>query len=787
MQTPGTRFGNGWSFRAQLATIVIVVGLVITGTGVWLAIVTMHDAEATARRDTTFQASLGAAAVADALVEGESGIAGLAPGFPVDALLADPSQCRLAFSDLGVFPTGHIDIVLPDGRVPCSSVRERGAPPGATQAGAGWLTSARPAAQPGVAGLFTDRLTGQQALAMTAPITDESGKLDGFVALVLPLAGLDEGLAQSYGGPQHFSFTVRTRDGRLLAGGPEAPADSTPEAASGRIVGQQTVPGLGWVISAQESRDAALAPTRTAFLRLAALVAAAFVLLLGLLGVVNRRIGNPLRRLTAAAAQAGRQVTPEPVLESGPAEVRRLARQFNEMIAARAGYESTLSHHALHDPLTGLPNRVLGLDRIKRALQAAGENPARVAVVSVDLDRFKVINASLGYRTGDDVLSGAATRFAAVLEPTDTVARSGGDGFLICRPDVADNRAAEGLAAHVLDCLVEPFAVAGTDLAVTASVGIARGRRGVSPEDLVRDADTAMYSAKEAGGGRFRLIDDELRSRSSERLSLEADLRVALAQDQLHVEYQPVVNMLNGQITGAEALLRWTHPTRGPVSPLTFIPLAEESGLIGPIGQWVLEQACRQAADWSAAGHRLRVAVNVSGLQLHDVGFLSQVAAALHATGLDPSQLCLELTETTLMDDAMRVTDLLHELKDVGVDLSVDDFGTGYSSLAYLKRFPVDELKIDRCFVQNVGDPGQDQTLVSAMVAMGHALGLHVVAEGVETHAQMATLLTLGCRTAQGYLFSKPQSASRISALLQSGLPEELLQAVGADPASIRI
>jgi diguanylate cyclase (GGDEF)-like protein len=397
-----------------------------------------------------------------------------------------------------------------------------------------------------------------------------------------------------------------------------------------------------------------------------------------------------------------------------------------------------------------------------------------VAVLSIDIDRFKVINASLGYQGGDDILGAVGARLAAILEPTDTVGRSLGDGFLICRPDTSDNRAAAGLAALVLQSFEEPFSVAGTELALAASVGIARGRRGAEPDGLVRDAEIAMYAAKELGGGRYRLIDDELRARSSERLALEADLRVALGSRQLHLEYQPVVNLISGAITGVEALLRWTHPTRGPVSPLTFIPVAEDTGLIGPIGQWVLDEACRQASAWNAAGHRLRVAVNVSGRQLHDADFLSQVVSAIHSNDLDPSQLCLELTESTLMDDAARVSELLQELKDVGVDLSVDDFGTGYSSLAYLKRFPVDELKIDRCFVQNVGETGEDRTLVSAMVAMGHALGLQVVAEGIETHSQMAALMTLGCRAAQGYLFSKPQRAGQISAMLKSGSPRDL-------------
>jgi diguanylate cyclase len=378
------------------------------------------------------------------------------------------------------------------------------------------------------------------------------------------------------------------------------------------------------------------------------------------------------------------------------------------------------------------------------------------------------------------------TRLTGLLGPADTLARAGGDGFVVCRLDTSDPRATEGLAARVMSALADPFTAAGTEVTLTASVGIARGRRGVGPEELVRDADTAMYAAKEAGGGRFRLIDDELRARSSERLTLESDLRGALSAGELHVQYQPVVNLVTGQISGAETLLRWTHPTRGPVSPMTFIPVAEDAGLIGPIGQYVLEHACRQAAEWNAAGHQLRVAVNVSGLQLHDPGFVASVAQILHSTGIPPAQLCLELTESTLMDDAMRVSDVLADLKDVGVDLSIDDFGTGYSSLAYLKRFPVDELKVDRSFVSNLGDDGQDQTLVAAMVAMGHALGLHVVAEGVETHAQMATLLTLGCRTAQGYLFAKPQSAEQVTTLLGTGLPEHLRRAAATHPDRTR-
>jgi diguanylate cyclase (GGDEF)-like protein len=294
-----------------------------------------------------------------------------------------------------------------------------------------------------------------------------------------------------------------------------------------------------------------------------------------------------------------------------------------------------LTHHALHDPLTGLPNRALLLDRVGQALHAAGDTPAAVAVLSLDLDRFKLVNASLGYRHGDDVLTATATRLKAVLEPADTLARAGGDGFMICRPGGADNRAVARLAHRLVGCLTEPFTVAGTEVTLSASVGIALGRRGALPEDLVRDADTAMYAAKDAGGGRYQLIDDELRTRSSERLTLETDLRAALTGGQLHLEYQPVVNLLTGQISGAEALLRWTHPTRGVVSPLTFIPVAEDAGPIGPIGQFVLEQACRQAGGLEcgrarAAGRGQHVRAAAAGPRLRQPG---SRRPALHRLG----------------------------------------------------------------------------------------------------------------------------------------------------------
>ncbi|MDQ1695971.1 MAG: hypothetical protein QOJ03_1324, partial [Frankiaceae bacterium] len=704
-------------------------------------------------------------------------------GLDITALVANPSDCRLTFSGLGVFPTGHIDIVLPDGRVPCSSLTRQGAPSGAAHKSAAWVGAAATRQGPAISSLFLDGLSGRSALAISAPVTDHAGTVEAFAAVVVPVADLARGLAASYGGPKHFTFAVRDARGRLLSAPTTGRAgNSTPHGAM--ITATRAIPGLDWRLTAAESAGIALAASHAVFWRVAALGAGCLFVLLLLLFAVNRRIADPLRRLTSAVIQASQRQCIDPVEIRGPREVREMTAEFNAMVTARASYENQLAHHALHDPLTGLPNRALFLDRTELALKAADGVPATVAVFSIDLDRFKVVNSSLGYTVGDAVLLEVADRLNSICGPGDSVARCG-DGFLMCQPGADAPMRASSTAARILDRLGLPFASEHGEVSLSASVGVAQGRADVTAGQLINDADIAMYAAKAAGGGQYRLIDDDLRAASSDRLSLETDLRAALREDQLHLVYQPVVNLVTGDITGAEALLRWTHPKRGLVQPMTFIPLAEQSDLIHPIGRFVLQAACAQAAEWNNNGHPLRMSVNVSGRQLLDPAFPGHVAHALDKSGLPGEQLCLELTETVLMDDAVRSEDLLQQLKALGVELSVDDFGTGYSSLAYLKRFPVDEVKIDRSFVQSLDD-NQDDTLVAAMVAMGHALGLHVVAEGIETESQAAAVRTLGCRSAQGYLFSRPQASDDFTALLAQGAAGEWTQPqhYGAAPAA---
>jgi EAL domain-containing protein (putative c-di-GMP-specific phosphodiesterase class I) len=318
----------------------------------------------------------------------------------------------------------------------------------------------------------------------------------------------------------------------------------------------------------------------------------------------------------------------------------------------------------------------------------------------------------------------------------------------------------------VLRCIAQPLDIDGTMLELTASVGVASAEAASTAEELLRNASAAMHTAKERGGASYLLYETSLRTQATARFSLENDLRHALERGQLHVEYQPVVDLPTGRIIGAEALLRWRHPEHGLVPPMTFIPIAERTALIDPIGQFVLKQACAQAARWHLAGYRIRVAVNVSGRQLLSGTFADQVAAVLADTGVDADQLCLELTESTLMDDVLRTATALHTLKALGISVSIDDFGTGYSSLAYLQRFPVDELKIDRSFINGLGQ-ADDRNLVAAVIGIARALELHVVAEGVETEAQTAALLTLGCRSAQGFLFGRPQMAETLTLQLQ--------------------
>ncbi|MDD3325881.1 MAG: EAL domain-containing protein [Zoogloea sp.] len=442
-------------------------------------------------------------------------------------------------------------------------------------------------------------------------------------------------------------------------------------------------------------------------------------------------------------------------------------------ITERKASEARIAYLAQHDALTGLPNRALLQDRLDQALAQATRQGKRIALMFLDLDRFKTINDSLGHVTGDKLLQRVAERLRQCVRETDTVSRQGGDEFIIVLTGIDSPDEAGRVAAKILDQLDPAFDVDGQQLRTSFSIGIALfPEDGASPESLMKNADTAMYHAKESGRNTYRFFDERMNVNTLERLQLENGLRQALDRGELQLAYQAQVDLASGRIIGVEALLRWASATLGQVPPSRFIPLAEECGLIIPIGDWVLREACRQARRWQDAGLApVPVGVNLSALQFRRSDIVAGVAAALAESGLDGRWLELELTESLLMESGPEVIVTLGKLKALGVRLSIDDFGTGYSSLAYLKRFPVDRLKIDQSFVRDLADDPDDAVIIRAIIQLGHNLRLEVIAEGTETVEQMDFLRREGCTAAQGYLFSRPVPPEAIPALLERGLP----------------
>jgi diguanylate cyclase (GGDEF)-like protein/PAS domain S-box-containing protein len=436
--------------------------------------------------------------------------------------------------------------------------------------------------------------------------------------------------------------------------------------------------------------------------------------------------------------------------------------------AARRDAENLMRHQALHDPLSGLPNRTLLLERVGRWLDGAGRGDTTAAVLFVDIDHFKVVNDALGHERGDELLCTVARRLRAALRPRDTVARVGGDEFVIFCEDIESEHEALAVAKRLSDALEDPFKLAGRMHRVTASIGVAPWKPGATADELMRDADAAMYRAKERGRARFELFHDGMRAWSESWLTLEAELRTALDEGQLANVYQPIVDPADGAIVGFEALVRWHHPERGTIPPNDFIPMAEQNGMIVALGHAVLREACAEAAKWPARadGADLRISVNLSPRQLSDPGLVDSVNAVLAVTGLAPERLSLEITESAFADDPARALDVLQRLKELGVLLELDDFGTGYSSLTYVRMFPIDALKIDRSFVGGVCQCPEDAAIVAAVISMGRALGVNVVAEGVESQDQATALQELGCTLAQGYLFSRPVPAAALPELV---------------------
>jgi diguanylate cyclase (GGDEF)-like protein len=563
--------------------------------------------------------------------------------------------------------------------------------------------------------------------------------------------------------------------GRQLT--PEADAISRElEAASG-----------AWLSMVAMERQAAERATLVSLLMQGSLGGFSLLVALAVATMFHVSILQPLAALRRAAQDIARGHLAARAPLRGPEEMASLAQAFNDMTEALIDRNRELEHHiaelqqaqetiwrmAYYDPLTGLPNRHLFEDRLQMAIAQARRRQRLVGVLFLDLDRFKLVNDSFGHGFGDKLLRLVGRRLGEALDASHTLARTGGDEFVVLLPELERQGEVEEAARRLLAAMQAPFHLDGRELYVTASMGVVLfPQHGEDAQLLLRHADIAMYRAKERGRNTYQVYSTVLDSGMVQRLAMESELHCALEKGELVLHYQPIVDLEAGRIVGVEALVRWQHPQRGLLYPDQFIPLAEESGLIVPLGEWVLRSACRQAVAWQNAPHPpLFMTVNLSPRQMRqDDELMALVEQVLTETGLPPEQLMLEVTEGAIMGEMERAIGLLMALRGMGVQVCVDDFGTGHSSLSHLKMLPVDVIKVDRTFVWDMVGSQADAAIVAAVVTLGRALGLRVIAEGVETQEQAALLRGLGCHEMQGYLFSRPLPAREVSRLLNQGL-----------------
>jgi len=533
----------------------------------------------------------------------------------------------------------------------------------------------------------------------------------------------------------------------------------------------QFVPELDWGLVAQVPVSETMEPFKL-FRNALAVVSILILFPLSLLTMLHaRQIIKPIQRLYEAVDRVAKGDFEQYIDDLDNSEIGRLSHRFNEMIHFIREAREKIQYQAYHDPLTGLPNRVLLHDRLKVALTQAEYKHQMVAVLLIDLDRFKNINETLGHRMGDLLLQNVAERVTECAREGDTVSRLGGDEFIMILSDIAQVQEVITVANKIVDVLSnEPFDLDGEELYITPSIGISvYPNDGDDAETLVKNADMAMYRAKEHGRNNYQLHTPAMNAAATERLALENNLRRALDKDEFAVHYQPKIDLNSGRMTGMEALIRWNHSEWGLVPPFKFIPVAEETGLIVPIGDWVLRTACEQNKRWQEQGFPpMRVAVNLSGHQF-DTMLVGKVRRVLMETGLEPEWLELEITESMLMKNTDLVVGIIQDLKDMGIHISIDDFGTGYSSLSYLERFPIDTLKIDQSFVRFIENPETDAVLARAIISLAHSLNLKVIAEGVETETQLEFLREENCDACQGYYFSKPVPAEEFETLMVEG------------------
>jgi diguanylate cyclase (GGDEF)-like protein len=752
-----------WATRTYLVATIVITLLVLLGASAYAYLWSSSHARSAAVQSMDFRAGRAAEHVSSAVTTTRDTVSSVGKQPGLSTVFHDAEGCQLTATGSDAFSSVRLDLVGADGRVVCSSdpaVTKKGK----VHAGSDWLAEAMSGGTH-VRWEGHDAVTGQPSVVVSSTVQD-GGRTVGSVVGFLHLPSVGTDVAKDLEGARGTTFTVvDTTDHRVVSAsdrdeevtgqfpltgrsGEHVGLDGIP-----RIFGSAEVKGSTLRIYAGVDKASVQSQARGSLERQLLIGVLAALALVGGAVLLDRRVARPLRALTRAVTQAGQGADSVRVDEQGTAEVVALTREFNAMMDARSGHEAQLLHQASHDALTGLPNRTL----LRQVLDdVLGADERQVALLLLGIDRFKLINDGLGHEAADAILKEVAERLAAGLRAGDTLARFGGDEFVLLLPGTTEAGAVE-VAQRMHDSLSEPFTGPGAEVVLRASVGVSVVWAGSEGSDqLLRQAVAAMRHAKSAGQSTC-MYDETLQVRATYQLDVERDLRRALEVGELVVHYQPLVGIGDGRVVGAEALLRWQHPERGLVPPLEFIPVAEQSGQILEVGSFVLERACTDAAGWAAAGHPLRVSVNVAVAQLQDGEFAGEVADVLARTGLPSHLLCLEITESSLMRSDQRRAEGLAALRRLGVHLAIDDFGTGYSSLAYLHSLPVDELKIDRSFVNRLGSDSRDRHLVQAIIGMASSLGLTVVAEGVETEDQLRYLGERGCDLAQGYLFSVPQ------------------------------
>ena len=770
---PAAALRARWSVRAHLALVAVLAALAIGAVTLSSYVWGVRNEKSDARADLADRSQQVAKALAADLASGMGTAAALAAQPTIASAFTSSEPCSLTSDGTVNFPVVRIDIVRADGAIGCSSVVELVGLSRRPHAASSWLAESlrRPTAT------FLDAVDAPsrgRALVVTARFGPPTRPL-GVIAFVAPLAGVGDRLATTYEGLQHDSFTlVDTASASVLSSSEQrrgSPHNGSGEAKGldgvKRIYAAAPVPGTSWRVETGRRTSLVVADARSVLLRQSAVGLVVLIALLVTVLVLDRRIVRPLRRLHRAVEEARRSPDPERVTASGAArELADIADEFNALQDVRAAGDAQRDHMLSHDALTGLPNRV----GLRGVIEEHLAHDGSAAVISMGIDRFRILNESLGHDVADEVLVVVAGRLSHGLAPQDVLARFRGDEFVAFCPGVSSVTAAVEVARLMEGVLRDPIKGDTYDVAVTGTAGVAvTGDAPLSAAQLLRQADLAMHHAKRTGL-EVAAYEPEHGSRAREHLDIERELRLAMERGELLMHYQPMVDITSGRVIGSEALVRWAHPTRGLLPPGSFLPVAERTGQVVEIGAIALHLACRQIARWDDRQLRIPVSVNVAVEQLRGGDLPSLVSSELKENGIDPTLLCLELTESSFLQDVTTDLDQLTQLRLLGVHLAIDDFGTGYSSLAYVQNLPVDKLKIDISFVRRIARDMRARHLVTAILGMARALSLDVVAEGVETREQLRALEEMGCRQAQGFLFGRPMTPGDLVEQLQASV-----------------